>query len=1132
MLQRQKKINRETKEKISKLLTEFEHNDIREYMERFMREYAELGDSKVYGGKHCGSDAEQQGARFIYEKLQELGLKAELLPFQTTRFQFNDADISYQGQSSGIKPYACLSVPTDEAGITGVLIDVENGQKEFYEEHDVTGKIVLIETKEDFEAGTIVGAFQMYEAEKNGAAAIILYTNEYIYDNETIRATYGITKCSIPVVTVCSKDAELLKAEMDKDPDFQITLTVDAEYMTDGGTSYEVVGEIEGRSDERIIYSAHLDHFFRSVQDNISACATLLGIAKAMKNAGYTPNRTITFVFSGSHEIGRPDSAAPDLLGAWMLLDELKKEWAGKIMADINFEYTALRTKRLNAFTSYEMKDMYLDFLGYMPESMPGFEEIGQDVKLDDYYLLTWCDACTFLMKGVPVFMNESVYEQIYEGTSPYIGRDHTNKDNFDTYDADTHLGCTAWYGALGIYLDNQDIIVPDYLNRCERLRLDDEEKAFLDKEGISYEAYSRRLNAFEEYAKAAKTLMEAYNESENITAEKSAHINSINMKLQQKLGKYTDGLTTSVPSMIQIPHKVYIEKGMLLAGGAETMKNEGWDTAYEKSLKKIDMAGLGTKYSDDLALKLKSWILGENATWNAGKCKNVFLYEDITPDMLEVSRQINIDAIRETLEEETGCFEDACDILFEIIFALSAHACEDEMMEWIEGFTKFPHRRTGTKEGYLSAEYVREVFASIGLSNVEIESVPSVGMDCTKYQLEVEGEEIKCFFANGTNRRGDTGTFVSDIDGTEIVYLGRGSEKDFQETDVKDRLVICDVYFKTSHPMEMLDWCEGAEIYDPHGKASKPLKKYDIYTPNDWPYNYLRAEKNGAAGFIGILHDFMDEHYFHEDYSDIVDTGGYMELPAVWISERDGEKIKALAEESHVKGSMHVHTVYEECEAKIIKGEIKGESDDIIVVHSHHDAVNAGAVQDASGMSEVFALADYFSRLPKELIGKTLMFVSTDSHYTDYEGHVGFLKNRKRNGERIIADFAIEHVAEEMDLDEENNIIMTGEPETRIFYVDERNGLVDLARKSLKKFDLEKTVLMPVTAKSSGEFTSDDVCSDAYDFNAAGIPVVSMLSAPMYLFHDSDDIDKVHRESLVKIMELYAYMIMETMQQ
>ena len=78
----------------------------------------------------------------------------------------------------------------------------------------------------------------------------------------------------------------------------------------------------------------------------------------------------------------------------------------------------------------------------------------------------------------------------------------------------------------------------------------------------------------------------------------------------------------------------------------------------------------------------------------------------------------------------------------------------------------------------------------------------------------------------------------------------------------------------------------------------------------------------------------------------------------------------------------------------------------------------------------------------------------------------------------------------------------------------------------------MEKTVLMPVTAKSSGEFTSDDVCSDAYDFNAAGIPVVSMLSAPMYLFHDSDNIDKVHRESLVKIMKMYAYMIMETMQQ
>ena len=180
--------------------------------------------------------------------------------------------------------------------------------------------------------------------------------------------------------------------------------------------------------------------------------------------------------------------------------------------------------------------------------------------------------------------------------------------------------------------------------------------------------------------------------------------------------------------------------------------------------------------------------------------------------------------------------------------------------------------------------------------------------------------------------------------------------------------------------------------------------------------------------------------------------------------------------------------------------------------------------------MSEVFALAHFFAKIPEDLREKTLMFVATDSHYTDYEGHVGFLENRKKAGDKIIADFAIEHVAQEMDLDENNNIILTGEPETRIIYIDDRDGLFEFVKSAVKKYDLDKTVLFPVRGKSGGEYTSDDVCSDAYDFNAEGIPVVSLLAAPMYLFHNSDTIEKVHADSLEQIFNLYAYMILKSM--
>lgn len=1102
-------------------------DEMKAFLEAFTVSYAKIGDSNLYGGKHCGSDAEHKGADYIVQMLRDMGINAESLPFQTTRFQFNDASITIPGQED-IKPYACLSVSTDSQGIDGPVIDVGEGFTNFYAENDIKGKIALVETKEDFEDGTILGTFQMYEAEKHGAAAIILYTKENILDERTIRATYSCFACHIPVVTVSYHDAQRIRQYVEKTPDKSIHLYVDTDLRINGGTSYEVIGEIKGKTDERIVYSAHYDHFFRSIQDNITAVATLLGIAKAIKASGYVPNRTITFVFSGSHEIGPMESAAPDLLGAWELLHNLKPEWEGKVIADINFEYTGLAASQLRSFASHEMCETYFDFLTYMPEEAPGFPAVNHEIALEDYPLLTWCDACPFIMQGVPVFMNDVIHDQIYEDTSPYIGRDHTNMDNFDSYSAEAHLGSTWWYGCLGIYLDQKPVLVPDFSRRIRTLELTKAETALLKKEQIPYQDYEKQLQAFQAYGQLVAEKLRKFNGTDQ-SVQAAGKINAALLKIQKLLAHATDGLTTAIPSMITVPHKVYLEKGTLFQEALRLEQAEGYEAAYEQALRKVDLAGLKDRFSHELPQKMKQWVLKENQTWNQGKCKNFFTDQDLTPQNWKTAYEMNRNTIEKALRSETDCLKKVNGLLIQLLIENADQADIPQMMEWIKGFTKFPHRRTGTEEGKKSAHYVMETFQEIGLSHVEEELVPSICMDCDTYELEVDGKAFDCFFINGANRKALTGDFDSKIENAEIVYLGKGEAEDFANTDIQGKIVLCDVYFKPLHPMQMLGWMEDAEIYDPHGKAAKPLRKYDIYTPNNWPYNYLRAMEKGAAGFIGILCDFMDCHYFHEDYIDIVDLPDYMRIPGVWVSANDGEAMKRRLREQKLTGNLRVHTVYEKKHARIIKGEIKGKSDDIIVIHSHHDAVSRGAVQDASGMSVVFGIADFFARNQVKP-EKTLMFVSTDSHYTDYEGHVGFLENRKQNQEQIILDFAVEHIAQEMDLDENNQIILTGEPETRMIYVSDTGGLLALAKEAAAIYGLEKTVFFPVRKQSSGAYTNDDVCSDAYDFNAAGIPVVSLLAAPMYLFHNSDTLEKVHQPSLKIVLRAYLYMILKAL--
>ena len=84
-----------TLERICKAL---DTEKIKSFISDFTENYSQIGDSDVYGGKHCGSDAETEGARYIFNTLKDIGIEAEMLPFRTTRFQFNDSSITQGSQ--------------------------------------------------------------------------------------------------------------------------------------------------------------------------------------------------------------------------------------------------------------------------------------------------------------------------------------------------------------------------------------------------------------------------------------------------------------------------------------------------------------------------------------------------------------------------------------------------------------------------------------------------------------------------------------------------------------------------------------------------------------------------------------------------------------------------------------------------------------------------------------------------------------------------------------------------------------------------------------------------------------------------------------------------------------------------
>ena len=445
----------------------------------------------------------------------------------------------------------------------------------------------------------------------------------------------------------------------------------------------------------------------------------------------------------------------------------------------------------------------------------------------------------------------------------------------------------------------------------------------------------------------------------------------------------------------------------------------------------------------------------------------------------------------------------------------------KEEILSWDRDLTQWGHRKTGTPEGRKSAEYIADRFREFGMEDVAIETVPSMCMFCDDYSLSIDGREYESFYANATNRGAESGEFSFGYDGKEqqFVFLGDGLEEDFEKCDVKGKVVVCSIRFKENKPLDTAKWFEKYDTYDPDGdmenfSGSKP----DIYSPNNWPYNYFTALKKGAAGFVGILEDYMDDPYWYcEDYTEIGNAQGieYMSLPALWVSRSSGKAIKEAFEgKEMLSGEMKMKSVYKYCDALNIKGVLPGMSDDIILVHSHHDAVFDGAVQDGSGISEMLAVGKYFSQLDKTERKKTMMFAATDTHYTDYMGHQGFIKARKEAGDNIILDLVIEHIGMEAVVDEAGKMVMTGQPESRLVYITKETGMYDFVRQTFEKYGLKKSIFAPVdlVTDNDGEyvFKQDEVISDAYYFNESGIPVISTVAGEIYIFHPSDTIDKV----------------------
>ena len=436
----------------------------------------------------------------------------------------------------------------------------------------------------------------------------------------------------------------------------------------------------------------------------------------------------------------------------------------------------------------------------------------------------------------------------------------------------------------------------------------------------------------------------------------------------------------------------------------------------------------------------------------------------------------------------------------------------KEEILSWIKTICDMGYRRPGSEADHNVENYLIQILRDFGVLDVkkDVMDVPLWDPENWKFLIEINDktEEIPSFFLVYTDF-----TEAEGISG-ELIYVQTGRDIDFQNNDVKGKIAVIDF---RNPPLNIGSLAKFAlYVHDPENTIPDKTHPATFMYVN-WEAFY-RAYENGAIGVIGIPKDHpggIKEYFFPADNT----ASDPRPIPGLYIGRDEGKELKKLLRKNKdkiIRGTVIQTGKKSKGTTSNILGFIPGKTDDIILISSHHDAPFNNAVQDASGSGIVLALAKYFAQFPQKFFNKSLLFLFTAGHfYEEIGGKVFVEKYRNDLIPKIVTSIHIEHIAQEY-LEKDGKIVSTGYPEPRAVFVSESQILTSIVKDAVIKHDLRRLMMLPTDNPLGG------VPTDGRPFFDENLPVISIASAPFYIYNPIDTIEKLAVEEFEPLTKAF----------
>ncbi len=298
--------------------------------------------------------------------------------------------------------------------------------------------------------------------------------------------------------------------------------------------------------------------------------------------------------------------------------------------------------------------------------------------------------------------------------------------------------------------------------------------------------------------------------------------------------------------------------------------------------------------------------------------------------------------------------------------------------------------------------------------------------------------------------------------------------------------------------------------LYDPGETVSEG---YKAMVPVDRVERDIhdKAVTKGAVGMVGLLSELEWES---DTFCPQLNYGVSKKIPGYWVSPKNSAVVRKWLERENVVARMSLAAEQGHAETYNVWATLPGKTDEYYIVMCHHDAPFANAVQDASGVSVVLALAKHFSAVnAQNPLKRGIIFLAGGGHTLGRLGEKEFVK-RHRDAllPKVALVVSVEHIAREFAPREDLSFACSDTPSVRMFFTSRSRRLNGIVKSSILHNNYRRAVIIPqwVVKKMTGK--ARGISGEFYE---AGAPVVGLLSSPSYMFFKEDTLDTVARDQL-----------------